>query len=738
MLLILGGATGLNLYTEYGRTQSREQDRLLAQSLIIQKNVEQSLAQISLFLAGLRQELPQHRGEIGARLKVLTDTIPGVRTLVMLDSEGKVLASSRPELLDKNFAYRDYFKVPRQNPDPDTLFVSPPFASTLGIYGINVGRTAIGPKGEFAGVNSATLDPEYFRTLMVSVLYAPDMWSAIAHGDGIMFLMAPEREGQSGKNLAQPGSFFTRHLNSGKAVSILTGIVFATGEERMMALRSVQSNKLKQDKPLVVAIGRDLSVVFEAWRADARIQGGLLAVIALLAIGGLYTLQCRQQESERQASGATEALQKSERFMRMLANNIPGMVGYWTDDLRCGFANEDYFEWFGKTQEQMRGIHIQDLMGDELFKKNEPYIRAALRGERQDFERTLTKTDGSVGYTWAHYIPDVEGDQVKGFFVLVSDITMLKQTEIALEESERMLRTIIENEPECVKVLAPDGTLKQMNRAGLEMIEADSEDQVVGHKVVDIVAPQHREAFIALSESVNRGESGSLEFKIVGLKGGHRWLETHAVPMRGADGQITGLLSVTRDITQHKRDQQALEQLAQTDSLTGLANRRQFLVMAEQELTRTVRYGGPLSVFMMDIDHFKNINDTYGHKTGDVVLQKLAELIRDALREIDAVGRLGGEEFAVVLPQTDSERALEVAERLRKAIADAEVPLEQGLPLHFAVSIGVSTLAGTKTNIDTLLSQADQALYKAKNGGRNRVYAYEHPGDASMTSTTST
>jgi diguanylate cyclase (GGDEF)-like protein len=181
------------------------------------------------------------------------------------------------------------------------------------------------------------------------------------------------------------------------------------------------------------------------------------------------------------------------------------------------------------------------------------------------------------------------------------------------------------------------------------------------------------------------------------------------------------VLGVTRDVTEHKKVLQELERLSQIDALTGLANRRHFMALAEQELSRAARYGGPLSVFMMDIDHFKVVNDTYGHQTGDLVLQQLGSLCRETLREIDRVGRIGGEEFAVILPHTDGVRALEVAERLRQAVARCEVALEKGLPLHFTLSIGVTTLVGIGANIDTLLGQADSALYEAKRGGRNRV-----------------
>lgn len=167
-----------------------------------------------------------------------------------------------------------------------------------------------------------------------------------------------------------------------------------------------------------------------------------------------------------------------------------------------------------------------------------------------------------------------------------------------------------------------------------------------------------------------------------------------------------------------------LERRAYTDYLTGLANRRHFLEKAEKELARTVRYGRELSILMLDVDHFKQVNDTYGHKVGDLVLTRLAELCRATLRDVDVVGRIGGEEFAVLLPETGSEQAMEAAERLRGAIATAQVTLGGGLPLRFTASFGVTTLREKDVNIDMLLNQADQALYQAKKEGRNRVHSY--------------
>ncbi len=176
------------------------------------------------------------------------------------------------------------------------------------------------------------------------------------------------------------------------------------------------------------------------------------------------------------------------------------------------------------------------------------------------------------------------------------------------------------------------------------------------------------------------------------------------------------------DITAQKAVELELVHQAHTDHLTGFNNRGHFMQQAELELRRVVRYGGTLSIFMMDVDHFKKINDTHGHKVGDLVLQKLAEICRDTLRMVDIIGRVGGEEFAILLPETTEQEAIRVAERLRQAIANAKIPLGHGLPLSITVSIGITSLMSKDDNIDVLLSFADKALYAAKNAGRNRIF----------------
>ena len=586
-----------------------------------------------------------------------------------------------------------------------------------------------------------------------------------------------------------------------------------------------------------------------------------------------------------------------------------------------------------------------------------------------------------IGVSEEEYLDDWRASLLKiivlvGFFFLTT-VVLARLLYLAWKrqaESEQQLKTIVDTEPECVKILDKDGRLLQINRAGLNLIEAETEEQVLGAQIVTLVAPNDRADFNALNDRVLRGKPGALEFEIVGLKGGHRWLDTRAVPWYSSNGKVIGLLGVTRDITEKKMAAEAiqlsenrliraelasksgnwelhldtrrifaslgaatlygvpagqfdlataqsfvlpeyrqlldrslkdlietnaayavefkirvggcgdvrdirsvatydtekrvvfgivqditerkqyeqrlieseeryrllaehshdviftidlgtgnvsyispsierlsayspaeimarrieealttesiavshkarqemlskiasgerthltdryeigvlhrdghvihaevvttyilndvgkpvsvlgmlrditerkkaefeLEQLARTDALTGLANRRNFMERAEIELSRAQRYGGQLSLLMMDLDHFKNINDTYGHQIGDQVLQKLGRLCLDILRDVDVIGRLGGEEFAVMLPQTDDRIAFEVAERLRTAIEKAEIPLKHGIPLHFSISIGVSALNNGQRQRRYVAGTSRQCLVRSKKPG---------------------
>lgn len=181
-------------------------------------------------------------------------------------------------------------------------------------------------------------------------------------------------------------------------------------------------------------------------------------------------------------------------------------------------------------------------------------------------------------------------------------------------------------------------------------------------------------------------------------------------------------LKYTRD--KLKKALAELEKLATTDPLTGISNRRYLLALGEREFRRVCRYNRPFSILMLDLDRFKNINDTYGHEIGDDVLKKIAKVTANALRSVDSFGRFGGEEFVVLLPETNLKDAIEVAERIGQNIAEMQFfHLEKMIGV--TTSIGVSSYQVGDRRIDDIIRRADKGLYQAKRSGRNRVIAIE-------------
>lgn len=247
--------------------------------------------------------------------------------------------------------------------------------------------------------------------------------------------------------------------------------------------------------------------------------------------------------------------------------------------------------------------------------------------------------------------------------------------------------------------------------------------EIVGKPVNVFTHPDDREDNSRYRQQLLAGEASSLsaEKRYVRKDGSLIWVNRTVSLVCDHGGEPLYFMRVVEDITERKRLEQELRELAATDMLTGLPNRRAFITRLEEEHARLRRFDAQqAAVLMLDLDYFKNINDTWGHPAGDAVLQQVGEVINAQIREVDLCSRLGGEEFAVLLTGADPVAAQEFAERLRRRIADITV-MHEGNSIKVTASIGVAALRATDTHADAALLRADRALYKAKEVGRDRV-----------------
>ena len=246
-------------------------------------------------------------------------------------------------------------------------------------------------------------------------------------------------------------------------------------------------------------------------------------------------------------------------------------------------------------------------------------------------------------------------------------------------------------------------------------------EEVIGESPRLLHGPNtDRQTRYRIRKAILHGKPIRTELLKYGKDGQARWLDMNIVPLQDDSGEIKYFASIERDLTRYKKMERQLANMALFDSLTGALSRAAYLQHAEKEFKRSKRYNRPLSTIMIDIDHFKKINDQYGHAAGDHVLQIFVEAIEEEIRGPDAIGRIGGEEFALLMPDTPLKAAAHLAERVRQRIT--KYPYIAGkMLIEVTASLGVAVMEEEDANYKAMLQRADEALYTAKHSGRNRV-----------------
>ena len=290
-------------------------------------------------------------------------------------------------------------------------------------------------------------------------------------------------------------------------------------------------------------------------------------------------------------------------------------------------------------------------------------------------------------------------------------------------------RKIIENTADGVLVVSADGAICFAN-CETERLFGYPPGALVGRRLEVLLPQRFRTAHAAHLRSFRHGAAeesrrmGQRSAEVLGLHSDGREIPLDASVLKLTDNGNQYLVAVLRDMTAAKRLEARLREFAERDSLTGLLNRRIFRIIAQTELSKSFRYRAPISLLVADIDHFKAVNDTYGHHCGDKYIRAFADILRARTRDSDTVARWGGEEFVIVLPNTDRAGAETVARHLRDGVKETVVSCDNDERIMATVSIGGATLTGeyeASPDLENFLRLADEAMYRAKKAGRDRV-----------------
>jgi diguanylate cyclase (GGDEF)-like protein/PAS domain S-box-containing protein len=466
-------------------------------------------------------------------------------------------------------------------------------------------------------------------------------------------------------------------------------------------------------------------------------------------------LQSVDSEQPSKLESAFSA-QQAKRASRPEVSSHPQLLAAVVESADAGIISETWngvlLTWnrgaeriFGYSAAEMIGNSRACLIPEFLKSEDAKVMNHVIEGKATLSRETVWQhKDGKFVDVAVSFSPVVENDKVVRLSVVVSDITERKRMERALMESERKQRqraaelrivldavpaaVCIANDPECKSItgnrMAYD-LLRLPQGSNLAVVETDAE----AAKPVPFRMFRNGRALEAHELPVQMAAFRGIEVRdfeqdVVFDDGSIRHLIGNAAPLRDATGKVYGAVGAFLDITTRRNMEEQIRRMAHFDSLTNLPNRILLMDRLEQALAISQRNHSKTSVIFMDLDHFKEINDNLGHHVGDMLLQQVAERIRNALREVDTVSRLGGDEFVMVLPELrHTEDAITIAQKLLRAL-DEDFFIS-GDKLRISPSLGISIFPDHADDASTLIRIADKAMYHAKQAGRNTYRFYD-------------
>jgi diguanylate cyclase (GGDEF)-like protein/PAS domain S-box-containing protein len=415
-----------------------------------------------------------------------------------------------------------------------------------------------------------------------------------------------------------------------------------------------------------------------------------------------------------------EARRESEHSYRTLAENLPGIV------FRVFIRENSRIKFFNKISQAMTGYNDEELEDDEIcsiesmiLQEDRPKVAAEVKCAILDnrpftVEYRFRHKDGSIRYFLEKGTP-IYGKDGNPLYIdgVIFDITEHKQIEEKLKTASNEWRATIDASSDPIMLIDSEMKIIKANLATTKFLLKPF-NEILGKTYSEMFQGTDRlpaECLLEKMKKTNKHEEAELY-----LSERYIWVRVSFDPIFDDKGNLIMFVHIIRDITESKHLEEELRRLATTDKLTGAYNRTKFEEIIEREIERVKRYNKPLSMIMFDIDHFKKINDTYGHSAGDYVLKTIADIVRETIRKIDYLVRWGGEEFVIISSETNLEKAHALAERIREKTESYKFDKVGKV----TVSLGVTEFKEQDTK-DTLIKRTDDIMYKAKERGRNRV-----------------
>lgn len=386
-------------------------------------------------------------------------------------------------------------------------------------------------------------------------------------------------------------------------------------------------------------------------------------------------------------------------------------------------------EIYGYTQTETHGRVTHDLLATEFPDCRRAVDDALLAHGRWSGALRQLNKDGHWILVGSRQIL-LRDERGEPFAVI--EVNSIARTQRRLDEASRRLAAIVEHSEDAILAKSSEGIITEWNR-GAERLYGYTADEAIGRPVTMLMVPERASEELRTLDQVLRGETIA-QYETTRLRKDGTPVEVSLTvsPIRNRSGAVVATAAIARNITDRVRHERQLRYLADHDSLTGLFNRRRFEEELRRELAWSRRYEAKGAVLAIDIDHFKYMNDSFGHLAGDAIIATAAETFRSRLRATDVIARIGGDEFAAILHDVDEHQARLVAVELLEAIRMEGTFTLPGTERRVTASIGIASFTHTEAiSPDDVLAEADVAMYDAKEAGRNRIAVY-HPANGSQ------